>query len=576
MTTTRWIVVPLSLLVCGCSESENSGGGTLGDETSSGAESSATTTSADGSGSETVAGGTSEGTTASGTSSGTSVSTGSDESGSGSSTGGGPLVLSQTYGTYFGGTAWERIQASTVTPQGELCVSGSTSSFDFPVTRGAYATQHAPTVGGGFGADYDGFVGCVGVDGTLAWASFLGGGGRDDLYGVGTDATGIYAVGWSASNNYPQTVSSGSGGNMDIVLSKLSLDGGTLIWSARIGGSGIDQVRGAMAFTDEGEIVLAGYTDSPDFPGTSGVIQDDFGGGYGDAVIVVVDAATGVVSRATYLGGSGPEWAFSGVHVHADGDISVGGLTGSSDFVTTAGAYQTTYGGDSGGNPWYGDGFVVRMNSALDQRTFSTLLGGSGNDWGQEQNGFVVDAQDRPVLLGRTESADFPTTPGAYQEALAGTADVFIARLSADGSSLDASTYFGAPGNDGPEAIGGSGLAVDDQGRVWFGGATVKDNLPTTDDAVSSVLQGPGGDAFVFGLSPDLGQLVYGTYLGGTGTEAPEDERGRALTLGPQGRLVVAGTTNSGDFPTTMPSVASTAQGSGDGFVAVFEWVPAR
>ena len=128
-------------------------------------------------------------------------------------------------------------------------------------------------------------------------------------------------------------------------------------------------------------------------------------------------AGSGLV-YSTYLGGSGDDYG-DGIAVDAAGDAYVTGLTASTNFPTTAGAFQTIFGR-------FHDAFVTKLNPAGSGLLYSTYLGGSGYDEGY---GIAVDAAGTAYVTGHTYSTNFPTTAGAFQTTHAGGNDAFVTKL---------------------------------------------------------------------------------------------------------------------------------------------------
>src|SRR5439155_688758 len=163
------------------------------------------------------------------------------------------------------------------------------------------------------------------------------------------------------------------------------------------------------------------------------------------------------------------------------GNAYVTGRTQSTNFPTTAGAFQTTFGGTE-------DAFVTKLNPTGTGLVYSTYLGGSGVDDGF---GIAVDALGNAYVTGFTDSTTFPTTAGAFQTTLGGTEDAFVTKLNATGSVLVYSTYLG-----GSDVDDGLGIAVDARGNAYVTGVTFSTNFPTT----AGAFQTTGGgreDAFV-------------------------------------------------------------------------------
>lgn len=274
-------------------------------------------------------------------------------------------------------------------------------------------------------------------------------------------------------------------------------------------------------------------------------------------------AATMTALRfSTYLGGSSIETGHATV-IDDEGNVYVAGHTASDDFPNTNAAATHRIGGTLNL-----DVYVAKFNpdGAL---VFATYLGGRGDE---TATAIAVDHQGRVYVAGGTTSSDFPVTAGNLHTYGGGTrlgSDGFFARFSADGMTVEYATYLGGAGDD---AV--TGLAVDDLGRVYLGGATASTDFPTTPDAFQPSLAGGlemGTDAFFVRLRPDntAFTLDYATYLGGTA-----DDAAAALAVDDEGRTYVTGFTNSYDFPLERP-LQDTFAGplrpfEGDGFVARF------
>jgi hypothetical protein len=158
-----------------------------------------------------------------------------------------------------------------------------------------------------------------------------------------------------------------------------------------------------------------------------------------------------------------------------------------------------------------------------------------------------------------TNSSDFPTTPGAYDRSFNGDYDVFVAKLTADGSSLLYSTFLG-----GKALESAAGIAVDAAGAAFVTGDTYSSDFPTTPGAYDTNFSGgyPGpSDSFVAKLSADGSILLYSTFLGGG-----LGEWATAITVDTTGAALVTGVTTSPDFPTT-PGAYDTSFNGADGYV---------
>jgi hypothetical protein len=466
----------------------------------------------------------------------------------------------------MGGGNWERVQSVFVDANGYVYVGGSTKSVNFPTTLGAY-----DTTGSGNNSN-DGFVAKLAPDGTsIIWSTYLHGTERDDVYGVYADPNGfVYAVGWTRSSNFPTTPAAYDrthNGDMDVFVTKFKPDGTALVYSTFLGGSRVDQCRGGMAFDRQGAIYLSGYTDSTNFPITDGAIQRTFQGGYGDAFVAKLSADGSSLLFSTYLGSTGPDHAFPGLRLHCDGSIIVTGAAGAGDFPTTAGAYQTQFAGSEISGVWYGDAFVARFSLSPRHEHilhYITFLGGSGMEKSTAQHGIALDRDGNVVVAGTTHSTDFPTTDGAFQRHLQGNNNLYIAKLSLDGTTLLASTYLGGSPENGYEV---SGLCLDAGANVFVSGSIFGNltNHPVTADAF---MRTPGGqgEAFFAVLSPNLSKLRYSSHFGGSG-----DDRIRDLARSSTGVIVFGGDTYSTNLPITDGAFQKNYGGAGDAYIARFD-----
>jgi Bacterial Ig-like domain (group 3)/Beta-propeller repeat len=301
----------------------------------------------------------------------------------------------------------------------------------------------------------------------------------------------------------------------------------------------------------------SGTTGSTDFP-TMNPLQPTLSGGeFTDVFVAKLNAAGSALVYSTYLGGSlfdGGE----GIAVDSAGNAYVIGQTTSNDFPTTPGAFQTVCNGGSNCDS-DGDAFVAKLNPEGSALVYSTYLGGSDFDVGM---GIAVDDAGNAYASGITDSADFPTTPGALQTVCNGgsdcfpNGDAFVAKINPTGSALVYSTFLGGSGQDF-----GVGIALDHAGNAYVTGGTGSTDFPT-----ENPLQGSNGggffDAFIAKLNPSGSALVYSTYLGGS-----EDDYGEGIAVDGARRAYVTGETTSSNFPTRHPLQAAYG-GGGDVFVA--------
>jgi hypothetical protein len=330
------------------------------------------------------------------------------------------------------------------------------------------------------------------------------------------------------------------GVNLAILAVKLAPDGDVL-WERTLAGADHDHASG-IVLGSEGDLWIAGWTDSTDFPRTDDALQPE-SGGFRDVFLVRLDAVTGDLAYATLLGGQYTDHG-GGLAVAADGTLCLTGATWSTDFPV-AGAFQP----EKAGYPYdTSDLFVTRLSADGRSILWSSYLGGGGDD-GRAEIALAPDGD--LVVAGVTDSEDFPGA-GGVQPTLAGANDLVVARIPADGSAVTAATYLG--GAD-LEFLGG--VAVAASGEVVIAGSTRSPGFPTTAESFMPQFVGEidgcevpfGGDhncpdMVAVKLGAHLATLPFGTFLGGVSTDACRD-----LALDAQGRPLLAGYTVSPDFP---------------------------
>lgn len=384
------------------------------------------------------------------------------------------------------------------------------------------------------------------------------------------------------------------------------------------GGIGNDSAWG-ITLDDDGNVYVAGYTASVDFPATPGSYVSGTRG-KGDVFVLKMDKELKTVLACALIGGSETEIGYSILYDNK-GYIYVAGYTDSKDFPVTSSAYCTRY---SGGD---GDAFILKMDKDLESLVASTLLGGGGdeNDWYSAE--LVMDNDGMIYIAGNTSSADFPTTHGVYCSAYSGGGkDVFVSKFDSGLDTLLASTLFGGAANDqigrglcldkrtneitiagitfSPDfptsadgycrTVGGdldgyvakftpdltrmtgstilpSGwiycMYIHDSGDVYVGGHTGP-GLPTTPDAFYQTFDKNIDQGFISRFSNDLTVLKSSTVLPGTGTP---DRGGNIISLNlsqtAEGDIVSAGWSGPRDFPSTPSALDETHNGGMDTYV---------
>ena len=440
------------------------------------------------------------------------------------------------YSRYIGSSAADRASAIAVDDEGNGYVTGTTQSSKFPVTGSAFDAK--------IGGNQDAFVAKLAPDGSLVYATYLGGGSPDSGNAIAVDAAGrAIVVGQTQSGNFPTTTGSFDGsnnGSTDAFVSVLDPNGSSLVYSTFLGGSGDDMATG-VAVADA-LVYVVGHTTSTNFPTTAGA-YDRTPGGQRDAFVAALSlagAGPADLVYSTFLGGAADDLA-TGVAV-ADGFVYVAGETASTDFPRTARAFRETHSGSK-------DAFVAKLhldgNGPADLR-YASFLGGAGDDGAAA----LAVAGGDIYVAGYTRSGDFPATSGAFQPALAAGQDAFVAKLHPAGAGPDDlvySTFLGGTGDDFA-----TGIAVR-SGVIDVTGATTSGDFPATSGAFQPALAG-GQDAFVARLRPagaGAADLVYSTFFGGDGNDV-----GSGLALDTLGNILVAGETSSATFPGAINRLA--------------------
>lgn len=454
-----------------------------------------------------------------------------------------PLVIDPTltFSTFLGGSGGEFINALAIASNGNIVVSGSTTSTDFPSSPNALQ--------GALGGAEDAFLTVLTPDGSeIVSSTYLGGRGAEITNALTLLSNGAMAVcGPTLSIDYPLTgnaLDSSLDGSSAIFVSVVSPSGNDLSFSTYLDGSSDDNCL-AMATNAEDHLLISGGTASTDFPVTADAVSGVFQGGGTDGFLTAIDPAAPRIAHSTFLGGSGLEFdvfQFADPQVgaigfvfgpfmttDAAGDIYIGGTTGSPDFLTTPGAFSRTLQGPQ-------SAFVARFDGADYSVKSSTLLGGGGSEW---VTSLAVTSDGRVVVGGITSSPEFPVAGAAIQAAYGGQTDAFVTILDGNLGTAEYSSF-----------IGGSSFEalfvdLDAADRVLIGGVTGSGNLPTTSDA-SQPTFGGAIDTYYLELDPATGSRDFATYIGGP----QQDTLSRPVPT-PDGGVVIYGGTSSPTFVTT-------------------------
>lgn len=419
------------------------------------------------------------------------------------------------YAAFLGGISADFVFALAVDEAGNAYVAGWTGSSDFPSTPGAFDAS--------VNSGSDAFVVKLNPAGNdLLYATFLGGVLSEWIYAIAVDSSGsAYVTGQTASSDFPTTPGAfdrSLNGDYDLFLAKLNPAGSDLVYSTFLGGSDFDEST-AIAVDEAGSAYVTGRTTSSDFPTTPGAFDASLGGTV-DAFVSKLNPSGSDLLYSSFLGGSSAERG-QGIAVDQAGSAHVTGYTSSSDFPTTPGAFDTSFGPTS-------DAFVVKFDLDGSDLLYSTLLGGStfvgampegrdgvaggvppagGTSAADAGTSIVLDEAGNALITGHTSYIDFPITPGAFDASHNGGAhDAFVTKLNAAGSGLIYSTFLGGDaefiaGFSGSDW--GNAIAIDGAGIAYVTGWTYSPYFPTTPGAFDRSLN--SHSAFVVKLAPDPG-----------------------------------------------------------------------
>ncbi|MGE5176645.1 MAG: SBBP repeat-containing protein, partial [Hyphomicrobiales bacterium] len=394
------------------------------------------------------------------------------------------------------------------------------------------------------------------IDPVITYSRYLG--DMLDIGSVHVDANGIWVVGGCASSIDPNPSDPlnpgivGSTASEGLSLIRLDPTGATVLFQTNI----LDTGGGQLYVDNEtpfgldvdasGNAYIAGNTNTYSNPYvTSGRAILD---GPLDVLVGRFDA-TGAITGMVLLGGNGTDGTAGAGTVVGMGDLKLDSsgnvwITTGSNSTDLSTLYPSVPGYDQT-NHAFMEEVLFRLDPSSLGVTYWSFLGGNGGDRGM---GIRFGTDGSIYVAGNTNSTDFPVTAGAFQTGPQGGLDFTITKLDPTGTSLVYSTYLGGSGTEGYLFPSGPALAVDEDGCAYFRGITTSADFPVV-NAAQPTLAG-GADATLSKLDATGQNLVYSTYLGGSG-----DELSTALVVDDRGNAYVSGYTYSNDFPTVNTSV---------------------
>lgn len=444
------------------------------------------------------------------------------------------------YSTYLGSSNPTSNIEITIDAQNNVYVAGKASSGP--------GTSNMPIVPGGYGdPNYyhaQSFVLKFSATRELVYSAFL----QDaEITAITVDSSGrVYLAG-----NHQGTGNSPYCSDWGFFVARLSADGSNLDFcnnfAPHIGG----ETHLDITLDTAGDVYITGTYYSTGIPTTSGVIQQNHAG-LDDAYVIKFSSDGSQILTAYYLGGSGNDIA-QAIEVGANGTVYLSGYTESADFPS-----PNTLAGTR-------DAFLAKISNDGSTLLYSQLYGGSGSDSGLS---LKVDSAGSAYIGGVTNSLDFPTTPGVFQPSIIDELSGMIIKVGADNSILF-STYLGAVTNI-------QAIDIDAAGSIYATGIVGSPNFVTTNNAFQEIYPLTLRNAYLTKLSADGNSLLYSSFLGsnfrnyGGGPDSALSG-GFALSVKPNGEIVVGGWTNSGYFPVTMGAPRTTLLHAADLFVSIFK-----
>jgi gliding motility-associated-like protein len=406
------------------------------------------------------------------------------------------------FATYLGGANGDEMPHSlVVNSNDELFVYGTTGSSDYPTTASAFSIvfnggPSLPLFGLGvnFPLGTDIIVSKLSNNGSQLLASTLIGGTHNDginwtsttpslntlRYNYADEVRGeididgqnnVFIVSCTRSSDFPilgNTFQPNYGGGaLDGILIKMDNDLTNIIWSSYFGGSDHDAGY-SLAINTDGDVYIAGGTNSGDFPTTPGALNPNFSGGRSDGFILRVNSFGTTIMNSTYFGSSEYDQIY---FVEADrrNDIYVFGQTEISDSTLIR---NVVYAQEGGGQ------FVSKLTGSLDSLIFSTAFGSSPGSPNISPTAFMVDVCTKIYLSGwgggtnrlgnlfnnASFTTGLPTTPDAFQTTTDGS-DFYLMVLEQDASSLVFASFFG--GSLSQEHVDGGTSRFDRKGKIY-------------------------------------------------------------------------------------------------------------
>jgi hypothetical protein len=473
-----------------------------------------------------------------------------------------------SFSTYLAGSSADNLAAVTTDSSGNIYVTGFTGSLDFPIVNGvqptysggpdAFVSKFDPTghtllYSTFLGGSYRNYGNAIKVD-AKGNIIVTGTSSSNDFPHVGS----VPSLTCQGNNDCFFLASLKPDGS---AFNYAGLIGGIAGTAVQNGSSG----SGVLAVDSAGNAYLASVTDDANFQITPGTLSNSVPGyPYNSTFILKVDNA-GALAYSTIIPGTAQQnitiylnnvFIPAGISVDGNGQVTIAGTSGPG-LPSTSGVIQPTFPNNLNTQN-ASAGFLLQLNAKASAINYATYVPGTDTI-----GGLAVDSLGYSYVTGGTSESNLPVSSNAYQKTLKSGQTCtcnsgFILKMNGTGTAIPAATYLeGTPVANYNVGTSFSSIALDSNSNVFVGGMTGSTDFPLVDPFVSLWVYGESiSDMVLAEMKPDLSALLFGSFLSSTDQVFPASEFS-AVAVDHQNNLIVVGQTLTTDFPTTKGAFQS-------------------